>query len=168
MKKRLVFICGTMGVGKTTVSRSLQSNIENCVFLDGDWCFDFHPFTVTDETKQMILENISFLLRQFLNCSLCQTVLFCWVMHEQQIIDAILSALPVSDCNVFVFRLTCTQKDLRARLQKDIQAGKRTPDVIERSIARLPFYESVNAICIDTTDRTIEQITQEILNFWKI
>jgi len=38
--KRLIFINGTMGVGKTTVARTLQKKLPDCAFLDGDWCWD--------------------------------------------------------------------------------------------------------------------------------
>ncbi|MBR4889408.1 MAG: AAA family ATPase, partial [Clostridia bacterium] len=65
MKKTLYLIGGTMGVGKTTTCRQLQQKLPDCVFLDGDWCWDMHPFTVNAETKKMVVENIAFLLNQF-------------------------------------------------------------------------------------------------------
>lgn len=67
--KTLYLIGGTMGVGKTTVCRALKDRLENSVFLDGDWCWDAHPFQVTEETKRMVMDNICFLLNQFLRCS---------------------------------------------------------------------------------------------------
>lgn len=36
--KTLYLIGGTMGVGKTTISRQLKKDLHNSVFLDGDWC----------------------------------------------------------------------------------------------------------------------------------
>ena len=47
--KHLYIIGGTMGVGKTTVCRILKEKLEGSVFLDGDWCWDMHPFQVTEE-----------------------------------------------------------------------------------------------------------------------
>ena len=88
--KTLYLIGGTMGVGKSTVCRILKRRLPNSVFLDGDWCWDAHPFQVTEETKRMVTENICFLLNQFLNCTAYENVIFCWVMHEQSIIDNIL------------------------------------------------------------------------------
>ena len=58
MKKMLYLIGGTMGVGKTAVSKQLQKDLPNSVFLDGDWCWDAHPFQVTEETKAMVIDNI--------------------------------------------------------------------------------------------------------------
>ena len=83
--KKLYLIGGTMGVGKTTVCMELKHRLERAVFLDGDWCWDADPFQVTDETKNMVLQNITFLLNQFLRCSAYENAIFCWVMHEQPI-----------------------------------------------------------------------------------
>lgn len=116
--KRLYLIGGTMGVGKTSVCRVLEKKLNNSVFLDGDWCWDSSPFRVTEETKKMVLQNISFLLNQFLHCSAYDNVIFCWVMHEQSIIDAVLNILDVSGCDVKTVSLVCTEDDLRKRLEK--------------------------------------------------
>ena len=57
-----------MGVGKTTTCRILRDRLDKCVFLDGDWCWDMHPFVVNAETKAMVLDNICHLLNNFLQC----------------------------------------------------------------------------------------------------
>ena len=66
--KTLYMIGGTMGVGKTTVGQQLKRTLPNSVFLDGDWCWDASPFQVTDETKSMVIDNICYLLNNFLKC----------------------------------------------------------------------------------------------------
>ena len=58
-----------MGVGKTAVCQKMKRKLHNSVFLDGDWCWDSDPFQVTEETKEMVMQNICFLLNQFLHCS---------------------------------------------------------------------------------------------------
>ena len=83
--KRLYVIGGPMGVGKTTACRQLQQLLDRSVFLDGDWCWDAHPFQVTEETREMVLENIAFLLNSFLRCSAYDHVIFCWVLHRREI-----------------------------------------------------------------------------------
>ena len=52
--KTLYLIGGTMGVGKTTISQQLKKDLPNCVFLDGDWCWDADPFQVTEETEDTL------------------------------------------------------------------------------------------------------------------
>lgn len=121
--KRLYLIGGTMGVGKTSVCQLLKSKTHNAVFLDGDWCWDADPFQVTDETKRMVTDNICFLLNSFLHCSAYQNIIFCWVMHEQDIIDGILSRLDLTECDVKAISLICRKDALTKRLEKDIEAG---------------------------------------------
>ena len=91
--KNLYMIGGTMGVGKTTVCKLLKRRLDNAVFLDGDWCWDADPFQVTEETKTVVLDNICHILNNFIHCTAYQNIIFCWVMHEQEIIDRILSRL---------------------------------------------------------------------------
>lgn len=162
MKKKLYMIGGTMGVGKTAASQKLKTLLDNSAFLDGDWCWDMHPFQVTDETKEMVLTNISCLLRSFLRCSVIENVVFCWVMHEQPIIDGILSRLDLTGCDVKLVSLTCRAEVLRGRLQRDVSAGLRTPDVIERSLVRLPLYSELDTIKIDTSELSVEETARMI------
>ena len=55
MSKHCILINGTMGVGKTTVCKELMKLLPASVFLDGDWCWYSHPFTVTEQTKQVVM-----------------------------------------------------------------------------------------------------------------
>ncbi|MDE7274978.1 MAG: hypothetical protein K2N95_18365 [Lachnospiraceae bacterium] len=41
---RVIIINGPMGVGKTTVGKYIAANYSGTAFIDGDWCFDLHPF----------------------------------------------------------------------------------------------------------------------------
>lgn len=161
--KKLYLIGGTMGVGKTAVSKILTEKLPNSVFLDGDWCWNAHPFVVTDETKTMVLDNISYLLNNFLNCSAYQNIVFCWVMHEQAIIDNLLSRLQLNDCRVAKISLVCNEVALKKRLLKDIANGTRTEDIVERSLARLTLYANLDTLKIDTTKKSVEEVADEIV-----
>lgn len=160
--KHIYLVGGTMGVGKTATCQILKKKLVNSVFLDGDWCWDMSPFLVTEETKRMVMENICFLLNQFIHCSAYKHIIFCWVMHEQGIIDEILSKLETGKCLVHTISLVCNEEELRKRLQKDIDAGIRSGDMIERSIARIPMYEKLNTEKIDTSGMTPEQAAMKI------
>lgn len=151
-----------MGVGKTAVGQELKLKLDNSVFLDGDWCWDAHPFQVTAETKKMVMENICFLLNQFIHCSAYESIIFCWVKHEQSIIDAILNNLDTTNCEIKTISLVCDEQELLERLSQDIAAGKREPDVVERSLARLSLYHQLNTVKIDTTRKTVSEIAEEI------
>ena len=160
--KTLYMIGGTMGVGKTTVCQLLKQDLPNSVFLDGDWCWDANPFQVTDETNAMVTNNICYLLNNFLKCSAYENIIFCWVMHEQSIIDFILKKLDAQNYDVKCVSLVADEKTLCERLSKDIERGIRTEDVIERSIAKIPMYQTLNTIKIDTNAKTVAMIANEI------
>lgn len=163
--KNIYLIGGTMGVGKTATCRIMKYKLNNSVFLDGDWCWDMHPFQVTEETKKMVQENICFLLNNFIKCSLYENIIFCWVMHEQHIIDYITSHINTQNCKVHAISLVCSEAALQARLIKDVEAGIRTEDIIKRSVERLPLYEKLNIIKVDVSDITPEQAADYIIRY---
>ena len=74
-RKKLYLIGGPMGVGKTTIGQFMNTQLNNCVFLDGDWCWDMNPFQVTTETKKMVIENICFLLNNFIHCPVYENII---------------------------------------------------------------------------------------------
>lgn len=161
--KKLYLIGGPMGVGKTAASRALQARLSNCVFLDGDWCWDMRPFQVTEETRAMVLDNICHVLNNFLRCSVYEAAIFCCVMHERDIIDRILSRLDTAGWETAAVSLICDRETLARRLQRDIDRGLRTPDVIPRAMERLACYGALDTVRLDTTHMTPEETAEAIL-----
>ncbi len=161
--KKLYLIGGTMGVGKTSVSQCMKQELPNAVFLDGDWCWDANPFQITQETKEMVIDNICYLLNRFVQCSAYENIIFCWVMHEQSIIDTILNKVNTTDCVVKIISLMAMEETLAERIMRDIDSGSRDTDVLERSIARIPLYQSVNSVKVETDGKTVHEIAEEII-----
>lgn len=157
----LIFINGTMGAGKTSVCRCLQKRLPANVFLDGDDLWNMRPFTVNDATKTMIVRNIAAVLENFLESGQFDNVLFCWVMHEREIVDEILSLLK-APFTFRLFTLTCAADALAARLEADIAQGKRTRGVIGRSAERAGHYRNMRSEVIDTTDLSPEECADRI------
>lgn len=162
--KKLYFISGTMGVGKSTICNKLKQELPRCVFLDGDNCWNMHPFIVNQETIDMVLDNICHLLNNFLQCSIYDNVVFCWVMHKQEIIDSILNQINLENCKLINITLIADEKTIYKRLSKDIKDGIRTDDVINRSLERIPLYNSLDTIKINTINKSIDEIVLEIKN----
>lgn len=149
--KNLILINGTMGAGKSTVCGELKHLLPRAVFLDGDWCWDMHPFVVTGETRALVLDNICTLLNRFLRCTAFENVIFCWVMHEQAIVDSILSQLEPEGVRVRRYTLVLSEQVLRERLGRDVARGIRSEDVIGRSVARLELYDRFDNPKIDVS-----------------
>lgn len=162
--KHLYVIAGPMGVGKTSVSRELQKRLPNCVFLDGDWCWDADPFLVTDETKAVVIDNIRHMLNNFLRCPAYENIVFCWVMQERGILDSVLDGLDVSGVDVNACALVCTEEALKERLRRDIEAGKRDESVIPRSIERLGRYSKLGIRLVDTTGLPVSDVADRIIS----
>ncbi len=162
--KKLYLIGGTMGVGKTAVGQCLKNELQNAVFLDGDCCWDSSPFQVTDETKAMVMDNICYLLNNFIHCTAYDNIVFCWVMHEQGIIDTVLEKTDVKNCEVKVISLIASADTLTERIMGDVKAGVRTADVLERSAARIPLYMALKSIKIYTDGKPVRQVAEEIMS----
>ena len=161
--KKLYLIGGTMGVGKTTTCQVVKTKLDKSVFLDGDWCWDMHPVVVNKETQKLVLNNICTLLNNDIKCNIFKNIIFCWVMHEQSIIDDILSRLDLNDVKVIAISLVCQKEALEKRIQKDIDQGIRKPDVLARSVERLEMYQKLNTYKIDVSNKKIEEIVKEII-----
>ena len=160
--KNLYIIGGTMGVGKTTVSQYLKNELYNCVFLDGDWCWNSNPFIVNNETKEMVIKNICFCLNQFIQCSSYNSIVFCWVLDSQDTIDKIITNIDTKCCNIKNISLVCNKKTLEERLKKDIKSGTRNADIINRSIEKIEHYKDLGTIKINTDNKSIKDIVDEI------
>ena len=165
-KKKCILISGTMGVGKTTVCKELMKLLPQSVFLDGDWCWYSHPFTVTDATKKVVMENIGFMLQNFLRCPDYQNILFCWVMDHQEIIDEVLKRISpaLENTSVYSISLIASEQALTQHLQKDIDSGLRSPDVLQRSLQRLPLYQQLSTQKLDISNLNAQQAAQKLLN----
>ncbi len=161
--KTIYLIGGAMGVGKTSVCKQMKHMLKNIVYLDGDWCWDANPFIITNETKEMVINNICHLLDNFIHCSAYENIVFSWVMHEQNIITKIINNIDTKNCNVEVITLVCDKETLKQRLQKDIDAGIRQTDVIERALNRLVCFQSLNTTKIDTSKKSIDEVAKEII-----
>ena len=122
------------------------------------------PFQVTDKTKQIVQDNICHMLNNFLYCPAYMNVIFCRVMHQQSIIDGILSRLDTENCHVRSISLIADAASLTARPEKDVQAGLRAADVIRRSVARFPLYNELNTIKIDVSRMTAAEAADTIAN----
>ena len=110
-----------------------------------------HPFVVTAETIAMVNNNIAHLLNGFLACSEFENVIFCWVLHEQHILDDLMNALNLNGYTTHCFSLVSTEQALVERLSRDIAAGKRGSDITERSVARIPLYDELDTVKIDVS-----------------
>lgn len=164
MRKKLIIINGVMGVGKTTISKLLYKELENSFWLDGDNCWMMNPFIVNEENKSMVLNNITYILNNFIKNSSSQYIIFNWVIHTDEIMETILNKLILCNVDVYKISLLCKKDVLISRIEKDIKNGLRDSSNIERSLERLSLYNKMDTIKIDTTSKDLHEVVSEIKN----
>jgi broad-specificity NMP kinase len=163
MRKKLIIINGIMGVGKSVVCEKLYDKLDNSVWLDGDWCWMMNPFIVNAETKEMVQDNIAHMLRNFLNCSHYEYVIFSWVMHLEEIFDILLKRLEGLEFDLYKFTIMCTPDELRRRLISRDGMFDEIEDIVQNSIGRLELYEKLDTVKIDTTGGSIDDTVNAII-----
>lgn len=150
--KNLIIINGTIGVGKSAACKELRTLLPSNVFLDGDWCWSMRPFVVNENTKEMVIDNITYVLNNFIHCPEYENIIFCWVMNDYSIIDKVLSKLDLEECRVKLFSLIATEEALTERLKKDIEGGIRKEDSIKRSLEKSMSYDGMETEKIDVSE----------------
>jgi adenylate kinase family enzyme len=163
MKKKLIIVNGTMGVGKTAVCKELNKRLENSAWLDGDWCWMINPFVVNDENKNMVIDNITHLLKNFLDNSSLEYVIFNWVIHVEEIFESILEPLRELEFEIIKITLMCNKEALKNRILKDVKYNLREEDCLDRSVKRLEAYKNMTTNKIDTSSLSVSETVDEIM-----
>lgn len=168
MKKKLIIINGVMGIGKTTICKELYKKLENSFWLDGDSCWMMNPFIVNEENKKMVLDNITYILNNFLKNSSTKYVVFNWVIPTDDIMNDVLGRIDVADISIYKITLMSSKDELVKRIGKDIKLGLRDKGNIKRSLERFDLYHNMNTQKLDTSKKTVENIVQEIIDIINI
>ncbi|MBE6088529.1 MAG: nucleotide kinase [Clostridium beijerinckii] len=163
MKKKVIIINGTMGVGKSATCRELNKKLKNSVWLDGDWCWMINPFVVNEENKKMVINNINYLLRSFLTNSSLEYIIFNWVIHMEEIFDDILE--PLNDLNFEIIKITliCDEDALKKRILGDVKLKLRDEEYVSRSVERLDLYKEMSTKKIDTSNISVLETVDKIM-----
>lgn len=163
--KKLIFIHGPNGVGKSTLCRILNSKIQNSAWLESEWCRMTNPFSFNDEIIRMVEKNISFMLRSYLECSTLEYVIFNYGLHgpRKQIFDNILKNISDMDYELIPIVITCSYDENRTRMIRDGRDEER----ISRALAVRNIYDNSDNPTIDTTDMSVEKAVYKVLEIIK-
>ena len=115
MRKKLILISGSPCVGKTAVGTRLFESYDNSAYLDGDWCWCVHPFSVTDSRLRNGDRSMSFVLSNYLNSDFEYVFFTSVVLTDPMIRERILKGITAKNYEVISFMLTCSEETLKKR-----------------------------------------------------
>lgn len=156
--KHVYLIGGPMGIGKSTICNQLNQDLDHSVFLDGDWCWNMDPFVVNQDTKNMVLDNITHCMNNFIHTPGIENIIFCWVMHKQDIIDQIIQKLDTEGVDIHLISLICEKEELIKRMLID----RRDNQTIRRSLQYLELYKDLDTQKIDVTTLDVQKTIDKI------
>lgn len=156
--KHVYLIGGPMGIGKSTICNQLNQDLDHSVFLDGDWCWNMDPFIINQDTKNMVLDNITHCLNNFIHTPGIENIIFCWVMHKQDIIDQIIQKLDTEGVDIHLISLICEKEELIKRMLID----RRDNQTIRKSLQYLELYKDLDTQKIDVTTLDVQKTIDKI------
>jgi len=163
--KRLIFVCGASGIGKSTICAKLYRKLNDSAFVDSDHCRMMNPFSFTDEQKFIVEDNMSTMLINYLKCSTVESIIFLYGYHgpRKQIYDNIMMRL--SNTGIpFKFLpiiLECELDENIKRAQNDGRPEYRIKWGVENS---RNVYDRYDYPRLDITYLTVDEAVDKLFN----
>lgn len=160
--KKFLFICGPNGIGKTTVCHEIVSRLPGSAYVDSDSCRVMNPFVLNDETIPTIAQNVSDLIKNYLDCPAVETVIFSYGFHgrRKEVFERVINNLSEKEYAFCPVLLWCEEEENIRRMRKD----NRSPERIRRAIeTSRKSFDGVNYPKINITSMTVEETAKAIL-----
>ncbi|MBR5380285.1 MAG: hypothetical protein IK140_07095 [Clostridia bacterium] len=155
MRKKLILISGSPCVGKSAVGIRLFEGYDNSAYLDGDWCWCVHPFSVMDPRLRNGDKSMSFVLSNYLDSDFDLVFFTSVVLTDATIRESILRGINAKDYDVIGFTLTCSEETLKKR-------HDRRGDKGETNYYWLHLPPCPGDIVIDTDDKRVRDVVREM------
>ena len=155
MRKKLILISGSPCVGKSAVGTRLFERYDNSAYLDGDWCWCVHPFSVADKRLRNGDKSMSFVLSNYLDSGFEYVFFTSVVLTDARIRESILSGITARDYETIGFTLTCSEETLKRRHDKRGDKGETNYYWLH-----LPPYP--DDIVVETDNKTIRDVAKEM------
>ncbi|MBD5520373.1 MAG: hypothetical protein HDR03_03990 [Lachnospiraceae bacterium] len=162
MKKVLVLV-GPNGVGKSTTAETFMQQHPKCAYIDSDACRAMNPFPLTPATKEVVIENIYCLFRNYLLCIDIEIIVFPYSFHgeRKEIFDTVMKRL--ADNGISFELITIVLKCSLEENIKRAMADGRDKERIDRGIKNtFNFYDEFNEPSIDTTNLSPNEVVAQI------
>jgi len=159
--KKLIFIHGPNGVGKSSLCKALHVRLENSAWVESEWCRCINPFIFNEEVELLTEKNMTQLIRSYLECSFIEYVILDWGLHgpRGKILKNVLENLRDLDYLYIPVTIKCSEDENIRRMLGD----GRDSDRVERALKVRCIYEELPYPCIDTTDMTVDLAADEAI-----
>lgn len=160
--KRLIFLCGPNGVGKTTLGQALLKMTPRSAYVDSDPLRLMNPFALTDETIPTIAKNISDVIANDLACPAVDTVFFSYGLHGRrtEVFARVMQALGTVEMRFLPFVIWCGEAENLRRMRADGRDEERIARALTTSRAA---YADVPYPRIDVTNLTVQESARRVL-----
>jgi len=155
MQKKLILISGSPCVGKTAVGTRLFESYDNSAYLDGDWCWCVHPFSVADKRLRNGDRSMSFVLSNYLDSDFEYVFFTSVVLTDAKIRENIMNGITAGDYETIAFTLTCSEETLKNR-------HDRRGDKGETNYYWLHLPPCPGDIVINTDRKSIREVVKEM------
>jgi len=163
--KKLIFICGASGIGKSTICVNLNKALSYSALVDSDHCRMMNPFTFSDEQKSIVEDNMTTMLSNYLKCSTIESVIFHYGFHgpRKQIFDNIISRLSGLNIQFQIapIILECELEENIRRARKDGRDENRIKYGLENS---RELYSQYDYPRLDITKLSVDEATNKLIN----
>lgn len=160
-RKKLIFIHGPAGVGKSTTCAMLHDRLTGSAWVESEWCGCTNPFDWSAERQALVERNISFMLRSYLESGIVEYVILNWGLHppRKQIFDRVLERISDLEYEFIPIILLCSEDEHITRMSQDGRSEER----IARSIGTRALYKAQSCPIIDTTGIGVEETVARLL-----
>ncbi len=122
--QKLIIITGSPCVGKTAVAEKLLDSLENCAYLNGDWCWCVNPFSLEDKRLRNGDKSMSYILANYLNSGFDYVIFDSLVAAFPDIRENILRNIRAETYDMIGITLTCSEETLTRRRNKRGDSGE--------------------------------------------
>lgn len=160
--KKLVFICGPNGIGKTTISKHILCKISGSAYVDSDTLRMINPNVLDDRTIPTISANISCIIRNYLMCSAVKNVFFTYGFHgrRREVFEMVINSLEDLEYEFCPLLLECEESENIRRMKCDCRDEERIRRGMD--ISRKAF-DDVNYPRLDITFLSAEKSAEIII-----
>ena len=113
--------------------------------------------------EKLVVENICAVLNNYLKTDCYKNVIFCWVLHKQEIWDGLLSRLDLSLCRVKKVAIVCSLQELSDRIDNDVSSGKRSVNISEKAKSYVRSYYDLKDVEIVASDGLTPEQTADMI-----